>query len=211
MCVCDCLPLAFTLALSRPVVAKETSQQGFLWSPRLQRLLLHQPQQAPCLICSHWPYLSNKRVHTHKMLFYLQSFRNNTTWIEITKNELKTALITVPIWSSLLICVPPKRAWWWQMLSVSLYSQCFLKYSVLLNISKSSVLYCMFSQYESVVTGLRVILASKNNVSRAFWVSEPSSSRFHNGIINLAFPYNRNGNKKEFMNTKSGGGKGIKK
>lgn len=66
MCACVCPLLAFTLALSRSVVAKETSQQGFLWSPRLQRLLLHQPQQAPRLICSHCPYLSNKHVYTHR-------------------------------------------------------------------------------------------------------------------------------------------------
>lgn len=65
----------------------------------------------------------------------------------------------------------------------------------------------MFPQYESVVTGLILILTLDIKLSKAFVLSVPFSSCYNNSIINLAFPYNLNGNKKEFMNMRSSGGR----
>lgn len=43
--------LTFVFSLCRAVVIEESLQHGFLWTPRLNSLLLHQPQKAPSLIC----------------------------------------------------------------------------------------------------------------------------------------------------------------
>lgn len=110
-CACVCVLLAFTLALCRSIVAKETSQQCFLWCPRLQRLLLHQPQHAPCLICSYCAYLSNVHTstdkHAHKVIglwcnpavdtkysVWPSVGQKYSTRVEVTV-ELKTALYLV--------------------------------------------------------------------------------------------------------------------
>lgn len=72
-------------------------------------------------------------------------------------------------------------------------------------------LCCLFSWCEPLVTSRILIITSDNKVSIAFVVPALFSSYGDNSIINLAFPCNRNGNKKGSWIRSVAGDKGLKR